>query len=159
MRTPTVATYEIRVVLKAPLPYAFRWCTDYRPDDGGRAHERYQRRILTRTQGRIVYEDLEDSPSGWIWKHTEVTLLPPNRWRAHSVGNRREFRLNYRLRALGTARTELTLRGRRRGTVLGGPNPPRARLERELRTLWRHLGDALAREYRREHPARRGQRR
>lgn len=142
------ATYEIRTTLDAPVPYVFRWCTDYSAEDGRLAGERYARRVLERTRRRVLFEDLEETPHGWVWKRTRVELDPPDHWHADSDGNYRYFRLDYRLRSLPNGRTELTLRGDRRATALGGRNPPRARLERELRELWGRLGRSLEREYR-----------
>ena len=28
-----VSTYEEKVTLRAPLPFVYRWCTDYTPQD------------------------------------------------------------------------------------------------------------------------------
>ena len=143
-----VRTCEVRATFRAPLAYVYRWCTDYAPDDGRRAEENYVRRILERSDRRVVLEDLEDTEHGWVWKRSTVTLDPPRHWHAESDGNYRYFSLDYRLRALPGGVTELTLRGKRTATALGGENPTRARLEAGLRTLWTHLGRSLEREYR-----------
>ena len=145
-----IARYEIRARFRAPLPFVFRWCTDYASDDGRRAQEPYERRVLERTARRVVLEDLESTDHGWAWKRTTVTLDPPDHWRAESVGNYRWFRLHYRLRPLQDGTTELRLRGDRRATALGGRNPSRAVLERELVELWARLGRSLEQDYRAE---------
>jgi hypothetical protein len=141
-------TYEIRTRFRAPLRFVYRWCTDYTPGDAQLEHESYERRVLSKTRGRVVYEDLDRLADGWAWRRTTVTLRPPSGWHADSVGNRRTFRLDYRLRELRTGGTELWLRGIRRPTEIGAPNPPPAEMERELRRMWRDFGRALERDYR-----------
>jgi len=148
---PTVfpaSRYEIRSKFRAPLPFVFEWCTDYSSDDPRLEKENYTRKILGRKGRRVTYEDLYDTPNGWMWSHQTVTLHPPNRWHAEALGNYREWSLEYTLKELPDGRTELTLRGQRRPTPLGGRNPPKARLERELRASWRNFGRALERDYR-----------
>jgi hypothetical protein len=145
--TPKKALYEIRTRFRAPLRYVFRWCTDYRADDGPREGERYVRKILRRRPRSILYEDCEDTAKGWIWRRTSVRLFPPDHWHAESTGNYRHFSLDYRLTALGPSLTELRFRGIRTPTAIG-PNPPKARLEAQLRRQWRSFGRALEKDYR-----------
>ncbi len=142
------SVYEIRSTFRAPLSFVFDWCTDYTPDDPRLEKDRYRRKILSRKGRHVVYEDLHDTPEGWMWSHNTVTLLPPNRWHAEATGSHREWDLDYTLRELPGGRTQLTLHGVRRPTTLGGRNPPKARLERELRASWRNFGAALERDYR-----------
>ena len=146
--------YEIRQKFRAPLEYVFAWCTDYTTEDPRLEGERYQRQILARSRRRVVYEDLTDSPGGWMWSRQTVTLMPPDRWTAEANGNYRSWKLDYRLRALPGHRTELRLVGLRRATPLGAPNPARATLERELRLSWRRFARAAERAYRQGRPAR-----
>jgi len=145
--------YEIRHTFRAPLDYVFAWCTDYTARDARYAGEGYVRRILKRTSRRVVYEDLYDTPHGWTWSHQVVALRPPDLWRNEAIGSHRAWSIDYRLSALPDGRTELHFKGRRWPTAIAA-NPPKARLERELRTLWRHLGASLERDYRAGRPAR-----
>jgi hypothetical protein len=139
--------YEIRSRFRAPLPFVFQWCTDYTPNDPQLEKEKFTRRVLERSSRRAVYEDLFETPKGWMWSHQEVTLRPPNRWHAEAAGSHRTWSLDYELRELPGGETELYLRGERRATALGR-NPPKARLERELRTSWANYAKALERDYR-----------
>lgn len=141
--------YRIRAELDAPLPFVLRWCTDYRPDDARRAGERYARRILVRQRRRIVFEDLWWEADGWRWRRYDVRIRPPDRWRADTVGNVRDGRIDYRLARIGPERTRLTLSMRRRPGVRSRRQPSRRELEGELTQLWANLGRALAAEYRR----------
>jgi hypothetical protein len=143
------AIYEIRSKFRAPLPFVFRWCTDYTPSDPKLEKEEYARRILQKSGRTVVYEDLTDTPEGgWMWSHMVVTLRPPHRWHADASGSHRTWSLDYELTTLPDGGTELHLRGERRPTPLGAKNPPKARLERELRGMWSNFGRALERDYR-----------
>ncbi|MCI4324473.1 MAG: hypothetical protein L3K00_01080 [Thermoplasmata archaeon] len=141
------AQYEVRATFRAPLPFVFRWCTDYSPEDPTLEKEKFERRILLQKGRKVVYEDLTDTGDGWMWSRTAVTLQPPNRWHADAMGNYRTWSLDYELRSLSDGRTELRLQGVRRATALG-KNPPKARLERELRVTWANYAAALERDYR-----------
>jgi hypothetical protein len=143
------ATYEIRSTFDAPLPFSFRWCTDYTPGDARLSGEEFTRRILQRSARRVVYQDLEDQPDGWHWTHSEITLHPPNHWHAEITGSHRCWKIDYRLRELPDGRTELWFRGRRTPTAIGRRNPSQAELCSDLRTLWKNYGTALARDYHR----------
>jgi hypothetical protein len=147
--------YETRQVFHAPLAFAFRWCTDYQADDSKRSGESFRRKVLERTAKKVEFEDLDERPNGWVWRHTIVTLHPPGRWTAHSVGNFRTFEIEYRLKASPDGTTAFHLRGVRRSTAFGGKNPPKAKLERELDVMWGNYGKALDRDYRASRPSRR----
>jgi hypothetical protein len=146
-----VSVYEIRRTFRAPLDFAYAWCTDYTTEDRqleGEA-DTATRQILRKTRTTVVYEDLDATPDGWKWSRQTVTLRPPDAWRATAVGNHRTWDLEYRLRALPDGRTEFWMRGRRRATEIGGRNPPKRVLEKELFDMWGHLGRAMERDYRR----------
>lgn len=138
--------YRITVEFEAPLPFVFRWCTDYRTDDAKRAGETYDRRILRRTRHEVLYEDLWWAKDGWRWRRTRVRLRPPDRWHADSVGNIRDARIDYRLTQLPQERTRLTLEMRRRPAPGRGRQPSRRALESELRSLWGRYRRALERD-------------
>jgi hypothetical protein len=148
-------TYRFRAVFHAPLPFVFRWCTDYRTDDARLEHESFERRILQRTSRRVIYEDLERTRNGWSWRRHVVTLRPPDRWWSDSVGNYRDFHLEYELRELPGGRTEMRFRGRRVPAVLASPNPPVREFVRSMENSWRHFGVELERDYRRSRRTRR----
>ncbi|HKV90857.1 MAG TPA: hypothetical protein VJQ43_06675 [Thermoplasmata archaeon] len=146
--------YQVRVEFDAPLEFVYRWCTDYSSQDPKLEKDEYTRRLIRRSRREVVYEDLSEAKGGWMWSRMTVTLRPPDRWHAEAFGSHRTWRLDYTLRPLGAGRTELTLRGRRRPTELGGRNPPKARLERELAASWANFARALRRDYHREGTAR-----
>lgn len=141
--------YHVHARFRAPLPFVFRWCTDYQADDPTLEHGAFVRRILHRDRRRVVYEDLYDKPTGWFWSHQTITLRPPDRWHAEAVGNARTWSLDYRLTQQPDGTTTLVMRGDRQSTKLGGKNPPKTTLERELSLMWAKFVRALERDYRR----------
>lgn len=148
------ATYEVRAIIDAPLPYVFRWCTDYTAGDPKLERDQFERRILKRTAHRVVYEDLYPQSTGWFWSRQTVTLHPPDRWHLEARGNYRSWSLDYTLKALSDSSTQLTLHGKRTPTEFAKRNPPRATVLLDLRTIWKNYGRALERDYRAGRPAR-----
>lgn len=148
-----VSVYEIKTVFHAPLDYAYAWCTDFTDVDRKLQGDPGARQLIRRNRRTVVYEDLNETPHGWMWSRQVVTLHPPNRWTATAEGNYRTWDLVYTLRPLRDGSTEFTMRGKRRATPLGVKNPSKAALEHELRTMWRNLGRALERDYRAGRPA------
>jgi hypothetical protein len=145
--------YEASTVFRAPLPYVYRWCTDYSPRDPVLEKDTYHRRILSRTRREVIYEDLYTSGVGWWWSRNVVSLHPPDHWHDETIGNYRRWRLDYYLTELPNGRTRLDIRGVRWPMLLGGRNPPRSEEEAGLRSLWRNFAEALERDYRRRRPA------
>jgi hypothetical protein len=143
-----VTVYEIRTNFRAPLDFAYAWCTDYTPVDRKLEGDPGSRQIIRKGSRSVVYEDLNETPHGWMWSRQTVTLHPPDSWRAVAIGNYRTWKLTYSLRPLSGELTEFSMRGERRATPLGVKNPPKRVLEKELTDMWRNLARALEREYR-----------
>jgi len=143
--------YHIETVLRVPLPFAYRWCTDFRPDDARREGEVYERRILERGPRSVVFEDLEPTSGGWRWSRHVVRLRPPNRWHSESVGNYRDVSIDYVLTSLGPARTRFEMFWKRRATPLAGRPPSRASTEKGTLAAWRNFAKSIEADYRRIH--------
>ncbi len=144
----TSVVYEIREVFRVPLDFAYRWCTDFRPDDGERSKEGNARQILRKGRRTVVYEDLYPSDHGWMWSRQTVTLRPPDRWTAVADGNYRRWKLVYTLRPLSEGRTEFSLRGERRPVHLGTRNPSRRSMHAEFHRMWGNFGRAMEADFR-----------
>lgn len=144
----SIRRYEARTIFRAPLPFAFRWCTDYNSRDGENSGEGYRRRILIRSARRVVFEDLYDTKERWIWIRRTVRLMPPDRWHADSVGSDRILSVDYRLSTLPGNRTLLTIAARRQPYGTGRANPSKAEWQRVVTGSWKRFGRALERDYR-----------
>ena len=145
--------YRVRVAFRAPLDFAFAWCTDYTPQDASLEGESYQRKVVERTPRRVVFEDLEESETGWVWSRDVVSLRPPNRWHMDGTGNRRDVTADYLLTSLPDGRTQLELRWRRHPTVPEAKKLTKAQREADTLTAWKRFGAAMERDYRRSQRA------
>lgn len=138
---------RVKVVFRVPIDFAFKWCTDYTPEDAALEEESYTRKIIERSSRRVIFEDLEDTPSGWVWGRDVVTLRPPNRWSMKGVGNRRDVTAEYVLTSLPDGRTQLELRWWRFPKP-PGRKIPRAQRENETAQAWKRFAAAMERDYR-----------
>ncbi len=134
-------------VFGVPLDFAFRWCTDYTPEDAALEGETYQRKVIERSPRKAVFEDLEETESGWVWGRTVVTLRPPNRWHAEGVGSHRDMTADYVLTRLADGRTQLDLVWWRKPTSMG-KRISRARREKETTEAWEKFAKAMETDYR-----------
>ena len=96
--------YQIRVEFRAPLDFAFAWCTDFSPEDSRLEGERYQRKVIERTLRRVVFEDLEETGTGWVWSRDVVDLRPPDRWHPSLQTRRGSHRAYEEIAELGRVR-------------------------------------------------------
>jgi hypothetical protein len=144
--------YEIQQIFRAPLPYVYRWLTNYTSQDLALEKEDYQRKIIKKSSRRVIFEDLTDRKTGWEWYRSDVTLYPPNRWHAELTGNGPTWSLDYRLSTISPNQTLVTirLRIRRRPGVRGEVIPSKAEAEGELRGFWKNFALSLNRDYRKE---------
>jgi len=140
--------YRIQVTFRAPIDFAFAWCTDFSSEDGKLGGESFQRKVVERTPRRVVFEDLEETRDGWIWSREVVTLRPPNRWHMEGIGNRRDVTADYLLTSLPTGGTRLDLRWRRRPNVPGAGKLTKAQREASALRSWKRFASAMERDYR-----------
>jgi hypothetical protein len=88
-RTKSTEVVKISKLIKAPMREVFAWCTDYSDLDpqimgsGGSQ----TRRIIARDTRKIVFIDTYVDPAVKARK-VEVSLRPPNKWRAKFSGGR-----------------------------------------------------------------------
>lgn len=145
--------YRISVDFHVPLSFAYRWCTDYTPEDGEFSGEdrtiHLERRIIDRSPGRVEFENLYDQGGGWGWERHVVTLRPPDRWHCVGRGNYHESILDYQLVPLTDRSTRLNMVWRSRPVgVAPGPRPARPAVQRHVTGLWKRRARALELEYR-----------
>ena len=138
---------RVRVAFRVPLKFAFEWCTDYTPQDAALEGEEYERKIVERSGRRVIFEDLEETDSGWVWARDTVTLRPPRRWHMESIGSHRDVTADYVLTALPDGRTQLELVWWRRPRG-PGKKVPRGQREKETTRAWRRFAAAMERDYR-----------
>ncbi|MGC2289758.1 MAG: hypothetical protein WA688_07885 [Thermoplasmata archaeon] len=145
--------YHVQVTFRAPRSYVFSWCTDYSPGDPELEGERYQRKVVRRSRRQVIYEDVEESSSGWYWARNDVELQPPDRWHHEAMGNRVQVVGDYQLTTLPDGRTQLDLWWRRRPGILEFTSRPKAQAERAGTLGWQRFARALERDYRKSRPS------
>jgi hypothetical protein len=144
--------YHVAATFRAPLDFAFRWCTDYAPEDAGLEGESYDRRVVKATRRRVIFEDVEWTRAGWDWSRSVVTLRPPRGWHLTARGSRVDVEADYRLTPLPNGGTRLDITWRRK------PNaPPLRRITKTQREAmstasWRRFSTALDRDFRARRP-------
>ncbi len=146
--------FHVQVTLPVPLDFAYRWCTDFRPTDAALEGEAYERRILSRTKRRVVFEDLEWMPVGWDWARYEVDLQPPDAWHMQRTGNHAHIVGDYRLTALPGQKTRFELWWRRRPALVEYFRMPKKERERTTVVAWKRFARAMGKDYRKAARAR-----
>ena len=148
-------TVRVSRVIHAPSRYVYDWCTDYRSDDGRFSKRRPRpsfrvirispRRVLrirvSRGSGRdpAIAVDL-------------VRLNPPHSWHLDQIDETDRQALDYRVSAVGRARTRLQLLSTERWVT---PEfPTREALRAQIAKTWAGLAAALEADYRAGRPAR-----
>jgi hypothetical protein len=146
---PIYQTYRFRKLVHAPLPFVFRWCTDYREDDDRITDSIYQYRanILLKEPARIVRvitvagKDRNRSTDVEI-----ISLLPPDRWRLEKFSVTDDESGSYRLTRQGRALTSLEMRFRRIWKV--GRLPDQERYLALFNQVWDRYVEIMEADYR-----------
>jgi hypothetical protein len=146
-------TFRMRVTLHAPRAFVYSWCTEFSPDDPKLEGESYDRRLVERRRGRVIFEDLEWTPDGWNLQRTVVNLRPPDRWSTVVTSSRVDVQAEYVLTPVRAGGTRLEITWRRRPKGRGGPRLSKARRERSALASWRRFSRALSADYRRSQGA------
>lgn len=148
--------YRVEATFRAPLEYVFRWCTDFGPSDAKLEGEKYTRKVISRDEREVIFEDLQAAPTGgWRWSRQVVHLDPPRAWHMDGFGSHRKIHADYRLSELGDGRTRLELRARRAPSILPFHRIPRSEWEPEVTTMWQRFSRALERDFRQSRSRRR----
>ena len=152
-RAGSRAPFRVETTFDAPLDFVFRWCTDFGPEDASLTGERFLRKVFRRRRNEVIFEDLNETPSGWMWLRNVVTLYPPDRWHLEAVGNSLDAKADYRLSGLPDGRTRFVMTWTLRPGLLGMSVPPRTTIEPALHHVWDTYRRALERDYFRTRPA------
>ena len=143
-------TLRFRKVIRAPLPFVYRWCTDFREDDHRLTEDiyHYAARILLREPRRIVREVVVPGPNRN--RNTEleiITLAPPNGWSLRKLSVTDDKRGTYRLTSLGSNRTALEMRFQENWKASRLPN--RGRYRALFDRVWDRYVQLMEAEFRR----------
>jgi len=145
--------YRFTVALPASAEAAYRWATDYRPDDPARMGETGRRRIRHLAPGTLLLTDTVRTDQGPVTKTRLVRLRPRERaWtNTHLAGPTRHSQFLYRIVPRGPRRSTLEFIGLQVEPSAHALSPAalarRARkVAREDAGAWRRLVRAMARD-------------
>jgi len=105
--------YRFLVNLPAGADAAYRWATDYRPDDPARMGQVGRRRIERLAEGTLLLTDAVRTPTGTVTKRRLVRLRPRQRsWtNTHLAGPTVHSQFLYRIVPRGPRRSTLEFIG------------------------------------------------
>jgi hypothetical protein len=146
----TARDYRFSKLVRAPLPFVFRWCTDYRDDDDRLTDSiyHYQAKIVLREPSRIVR--LISVPGTDRNRSTDVeiiTLRPPNRWHLAKFSVSDDQIGNYLLTSRGPRLTLLEIRFRQKWKIRRLPD--RRRYQALFNRVWDRYVEVMETEFRR----------
>jgi hypothetical protein len=142
-----VEVFRFSKIINAPLPFVYRWCTDFREDDYKITGSKIRRLILEKSNRRAVYITTQKGSKVGTAVGI-VTLHPPNRWHFDSIGDQRNVTGKYWLKKLGPRKVKLEIEFKRTWKV--SPAPPRSEFTKHLEKTWGKYISALERDYRRK---------
>lgn len=100
---------HVSKVINAPIRFVYDWCTDYRESDTKITGSKAKRRILLKTEHRVIY--LSSYRSGGKPRNAVnvVTLYPPKAWHLDFTGDDDDEVGDYVLTRLGPQKTRLDM--------------------------------------------------
>jgi hypothetical protein len=146
-------TVRVSLVIHAPSRYVYDWCTDYRSDDGRFSNGRASYRVIRISPRRVVRIRVSRGSARDPRIAVElVGLNPPHSWHLDQIDETDQQSLDYRVSAVGRARTRLQLLVTERWVT---PEfPTREELRAQVAKTWARFAAALEADYRAGRPAR-----
>ncbi len=148
-------TVRVSLVVHAPSRYVYDWCTDYRSDDRrfSSARPRPNIRVIRVLPDRVLRLRVSRG-SGRNPRVTVdlVRLSPPRSWHLDQIDETDLQAVDYRVSAIGRARTRLQLLVTERWITPEFPTPDALRAQ--VRRTWSRFVAALEADYQAGRPAR-----
>jgi hypothetical protein len=148
-------TVRLSLLIHAPSRYVYEWCTDYRSDDVrfSKRRPRPSFRVIRISPHRVVrIRVARGSGRDPRFAVDVVRLNPPRSWHLDQLDETDQQSLDYRVRAVGRARTRLQLVSTERW--LTPEFPTREALRAQIANTWAVFSAALEADYRAGRPAR-----
>ena len=104
-------THRISKTLDAPLRFVYKWCTDFREDDGKLTGSTARRHIVDKSKRRVCWvSHYTDPKTGSELEGIRIVdLKPPNAWHLDAVGEDYLEIADYHLTAVGKGKTKLDM--------------------------------------------------
>lgn len=100
---------HVSKVINAPIRFVYSWCTDYRESDTKLTGSKAKRRILLKTEHRVIYVSSYRSGGKSRNAVNVVTLYPPRAWHLDFIGDDDDEVGDYVLTRLGPQKTRLDM--------------------------------------------------
>jgi len=152
---------RVSLLVHAPWRYVYDWCTDYRSDDARLSSRRPRPiyRVIRISPRRVVrvrlYRGSGLGPATFDHNRLAVDVVrlnPPHSWHLDQIDDTDQQALDYRVSAVGPARTRLQLVSTERWVT---PKFPTREAHRaQVAKTWARLAAALEADYRAGRPAR-----
>jgi hypothetical protein len=141
-------SFRVSKVIRAPLPFVYAWCTDYRDSDPKITGSKTSRKILVKAGRHVIYTGSYRSGGKLKIGVNIVTLHPPRRWHLSFVGDEDDEIGDYTLTRLGPRRTRLEMRFTEHYRVSNAPT--KAEDVTHVHELWNKYVARLERDYKRK---------
>ncbi len=140
-------THAIHVskVIDAPFRFVYDWCTDYRESDPKITGSKAKRKILLKTEHRVIY--ISEYRSGGKPRSgvNVITLYPPKAWHLDFMGDEDDEAGDYLLTRLGPRKTRLDMRFIEHYKIRNAPTM--AQDTKHTCEVWDKIVAALERDY------------
>lgn len=104
-----IISYTITMKIKAPLDYAFKWCTDFDEGDTKITQSDSNRVLIEKKTDRVIYVMLAENDGNTRGRAYIVRLKPPNSWNMKAYGNGSDSTGEYKLTRISPDLTKLTV--------------------------------------------------
>ena len=148
-------TVRVSLMVQAPSRYVYDWCTDYRSDDGrfSKARTRPSFRVIRISPHRVLRIRVSRGSGRDPRVAVDlVRLKPPRSWHLDQIDENDRQAVDYRVSAVGRARTRLQLLVTERWVAPEFPTPEALRAQ--VAGRWARFAVALEEDYRAGRPAR-----
>lgn len=143
---------RLSLAIRAPSRYVYEWCTDYRPSDSRLSRARVTFRVIQISPRRVlrirVHRGRGRDPAIAV---DLVRLNPPHSWHLDQIDETDRQSLDYRVTAMGRARTRLHLLVTERWVT--PDHPTKEELRAQVAATWTRFAAALEVDYRAGRPA------
>ncbi len=101
--------FHVSKIIDAPLRFVYDWCTDYRESDPKITGSKARRKVLLKTERRVIYTSAYRSGGKPRSAVNVITLYPPKAWHLDFIGDEDDETGDYMLTVLGPRRTKLNM--------------------------------------------------
>jgi hypothetical protein len=138
-------TLHVSQIINAPARFVYGWCTDYRETDTKITGSKAKRKILLKSEHRVIYTSTYKSSGKLRSAVNVVTLHPPKAWHLDFIGDDDDEVGDYVLTKLAPHRTRLDMTFTEHYKTRNAPT--KAQDLKQTREVWDKYTAALEKDY------------